>query len=223
MPRPKGRRPGETQEQALARIMRKIEEREAAAEARRRQRRPTGAAGPTGRQHQFKTRAEYDETDRRREEWRAEQARKRAHREKYGSALGGHRTTGSRGHGTSFRENYIIDSIIDYLIDEGYVYDEKSAIAILEAMSDSWLDEVLSEGVGMEASRFVASLLAPRGSTPQDINAGAQRIYNAGAGAVKAAGRVLSPLVTPGPRANPSELINRRRPSVRDRARMAGH
>ena len=35
--------------------------------------------------------------------------------------------------------------VIDTLISEGYADDEKSAAAILEAMSDEWLDAILDE------------------------------------------------------------------------------
>ena len=56
-----------------------------------------------------------------------------------------HRTTGSGGHGSEYRvsSRFKEEFVINYLLDEGFASDEKSAEAILGAMSEAWVESIV--------------------------------------------------------------------------------
>jgi len=60
-----------------------------------------------------------------------------------------HRMTGSRGHGSDYEVNPRIsyrhneEYLIDYLLGEGFASDEKSAEAIMGAMSEAWIESII--------------------------------------------------------------------------------
>ena len=57
-----------------------------------------------------------------------------------------HRMTGSGGHGSEYQNTRPIrEEVLSYLLDEGFASDEKSAEAIMGAMSESWIDVILTE------------------------------------------------------------------------------
>ncbi len=78
------------------------------------------------------------------------EARKERNDPRAGDSFSQHRMTGSRGHGSenvanprvSYRHNE--EYLIDYLIDEGFASDEKSAELIIGAMSENWKQSILN-------------------------------------------------------------------------------
>ena len=65
-----------------------------------------------------------------------------------------HRMTGSRGHGSDYEVNPRIsyrhneEYLIDYLLGEGFASDEKSACAIVGAMSEEWKQSIVEAPKG---------------------------------------------------------------------------
>lgn len=61
------------------------------------------------------------------------------------------RMTGSRGHGSEYEVNPRIsyrqneEYLIDYLLDEGFASDEKSAESIMGAMSEAWIGSIFKD------------------------------------------------------------------------------
>jgi hypothetical protein len=52
--------------------------------------------------------------------------------------------TGSRGHGSEYENTRSIrEEILSYLLDEGFASDEKSAEAIMGAMSEDWKKTII--------------------------------------------------------------------------------
>jgi len=59
-----------------------------------------------------------------------------------------HRMTGSRGHGSEYQNTRSIrEEVLSYLLDEGFASDEKSAEAILGAMSEAWVESIVEAKV----------------------------------------------------------------------------
>jgi hypothetical protein len=57
-----------------------------------------------------------------------------------------HRMTGSGGHGSEYQNTRSIrEQLFSYLLDEGFASNEKSAEAIMGAMSEGWRDVILTE------------------------------------------------------------------------------
>jgi hypothetical protein len=58
-----------------------------------------------------------------------------------------HRMTGSGGHGSEYRvpSRFKEEFVVNYLLDEGFASDEKSAEAILGAMSEAWVDSIFEK------------------------------------------------------------------------------
>lgn len=66
-----------------------------------------------------------------------------------------HRMTGSRGHGSEYQNTRSVrEEVLSYLIDEGFASDEKSAEAILGAMSESWIESIVEEILNEEKKEF---------------------------------------------------------------------
>jgi hypothetical protein len=58
-----------------------------------------------------------------------------------------HRMTGSRGHGSEYQNTRSIrEEVLSYLLDEGFASDEKSAEAIMGAMSEAWVESIVEGG-----------------------------------------------------------------------------
>ncbi len=80
--------------------------------------------------------------------------RKKKNDPRVGDTFSQHRMTGSRGHGSenfanprvSYRHNE--EYLIDYLLDEGFASDEKSAEAIMGAMSEAWIESICESLIG---------------------------------------------------------------------------
>lgn len=72
---------------------------------------------------------------------------KAARKDKSGS-FSQHRMSGSRGHGSEYQNTRSIrEQLVSYLLDEGFASDEKSAEAILGAMSESWIESIVEAKV----------------------------------------------------------------------------
>jgi hypothetical protein len=58
-----------------------------------------------------------------------------------------HRMTGSGGHGSTYSvsSRFKEEFVVNYLLDEGFASDEKSAEAILGAMSEAWVESIVEE------------------------------------------------------------------------------
>ena len=57
-----------------------------------------------------------------------------------------HRMTGSRGHGSEYQNTRSVrEEVLSYLLDEGFASDEKSAEAILGAMSEAWVESIVED------------------------------------------------------------------------------
>jgi hypothetical protein len=58
-----------------------------------------------------------------------------------------HRMTGSGGHGSTYSvsSRFKEEFVVNYLLDEGFASDEKSAEAILGAMSEAWVESIIEE------------------------------------------------------------------------------
>ena len=73
---------------------------------------------------------------------------KAARKDKSGS-FSQHRMTGSGGHGSEYRvsSRFREEFVINYLLDEGFASDEKSAEAIIGAMSEAWVESIVEAKV----------------------------------------------------------------------------
>jgi len=77
--------------------------------------------------------------------------RKKKDDPRVGDSFSSHRMTGSRGHGSEYEVNPRIsyrqneEYLIDYLLDEGFASDEKSAESIMGAMSETWIESIFEE------------------------------------------------------------------------------
>jgi len=76
-------------------------------------------------------------------------ARKERNDPRAGDSFSQHRMTGSRGRGSEYQNTRSIrEELLSYLLDEGFASDEKSAEAIMDAMSESWVESIV-EGMGL--------------------------------------------------------------------------
>ena len=70
-----------------------------------------------------------------------------------GDTFSQHRMTGSRGHGSEYQNTRSIrEEVLSYLLDEGFASDEKSAEAIMDAMSEEWRQSIMEGPLGMMKS-----------------------------------------------------------------------
>jgi hypothetical protein len=69
-------------------------------------------------------------------------ARKERGDDRVGDTFSQHRMTGSRGHGSEY-QNSVREEVLSYLLDEGFASDEKSAEAIMGAMSEAWIESIV--------------------------------------------------------------------------------
>ena len=86
-----------------------------------------------------------------------EAARKRRNAEKYEQEKAARAKKGSSGYGysqhlmggssrsSSFNPRSVREEVLSYLLDEGFASDEKSAEAILGAMSEAWVESIVEE------------------------------------------------------------------------------
>lgn len=73
--------------------------------------------------------------------------RKKRNDPRAGDSFSQHRMTGSRGHGSEYQNTRSIrEEVLSYLLDEGFASDEKSAEAIMDAMSESWKQSIVEGG-----------------------------------------------------------------------------
>jgi len=64
-----------------------------------------------------------------------------------------HRMTGSRGHGSEYQNTRSIrEEVLSYLLDEGFASDEKSAEAIMGAMSEAWVESIVEQASTVASS-----------------------------------------------------------------------
>lgn len=74
---------------------------------------------------------------------------KKRNAERQSGNLSRYRMTGSRGHGSEYEVNPRIsyrhneEVLVDYLLDEGFASDEKSAFAIMSVMSEDWKQSIV--------------------------------------------------------------------------------
>ena len=78
---------------------------------------------------------------------------KAARKDKSGS-FSQHRMTGSGGHGSEYRvsSRFREEFVVNYLLDEGFASDEKSAEAILGAMSEAWVESIVEQASTVASS-----------------------------------------------------------------------
>ena len=76
--------------------------------------------------------------------------RKKRNDPRVGDTFSQHRMTGSRGHGSEY-QNSVREEVLSYLLDEGFASDEKSAEAIMGAMSEAWIESII-EGIDIGGS-----------------------------------------------------------------------
>jgi hypothetical protein len=74
-------------------------------------------------------------------------ARKERNDPRAGDSFSQHRMTGSRGRGSEYQNTRSVreEVLVDYLLDEGFASDEKSAQAIAGAMSEVWIDSIVEQ------------------------------------------------------------------------------
>ncbi len=76
-------------------------------------------------------------------------ARKERGDDRVGNTFSQHRMTGSRGHGSEYQNTRSIrEEVLSYLLDEGFASDEKSAEAIMGAMSEAWVESICESLIG---------------------------------------------------------------------------
>lgn len=78
------------------------------------------------------------------EQKRREERKKRGD-ERVGDTFSQHRMTGSRGHGSEYENIRSVreEILVDYLLGEGFAFDEKSAQAIANVMGEEWKQSIL--------------------------------------------------------------------------------
>ena len=74
--------------------------------------------------------------------------RKKRNDPREGDSFSQHRMTGSRGHGSEYENTRSVrEEVLSYLLDEGFASDEKSAEAIMGAMSEAWIESIVEAKV----------------------------------------------------------------------------
>jgi hypothetical protein len=86
-----------------------------------------------------------------------------------------HRMSGSRGHGSEYQNTRSIrEEVLSYLLDEGFASDEKSAEAIMGAMSEGWIDVILTEKTKKTEVAPAAKTAADRAEQQNAVGAAIQ-------------------------------------------------
>jgi hypothetical protein len=99
---------------------------------------------------------------------------KAARKDKSGS-FSQHRMSGSRGHGSEYQNTRSIrEQLVSYLLDEGFASDEKSAEAIMGAMSEGWRDVILTEKTKKTEVAPAAKTAADRAEQQNAVGAAIQ-------------------------------------------------
>ena len=128
--RARRRKPSKSPEQLNAEISARDEERA----KRAAERGPTGAAAKTQEAARKRRNAEKYEQE------KAARAKNRSSGYGYSQHLMG----GSSG-SSSFNPRSVREEVLSYLLDEGFASDEKSAEAIMSAMSEAWIESIVDK------------------------------------------------------------------------------
>ena len=142
------------------------------------------------------------------------EARKKRGDGRVGDTFSQYRMPGSRGRGSEYEVNPRVSAeeyLIDYLLDEGFASDEKSALAIASAMSEDWRENIF-EGMGFSvgASKLAGRLLSnPRTSAEQGAKNFQKNVADPVGHAVKGAARAVLGV---GEKKN-REMMQKRRPN----------
>jgi hypothetical protein len=118
---------------------------------------------------------------------------------------------GGSGSSSSFNPRSVREEVLSYLLDEGFASDEKSAEAIMGAMSEDWKDSIV-EGMGLSVrgANLIGKLTAnPRTPEPQAIKAAQKNITDPIGFAVKGAAKAVLGV---GDKKN-QEMMQKRRPN----------
>jgi hypothetical protein len=93
-----------------------------------------------------------------------------------GDSLSINRMTGSRGHGSEYKSTRSVrEEVLSYLLDEGFASDEKSAEAIMGAMSEAWVESIVEAVVSSTGQINPPIKAGPM--FPKAPNMGANRPY----------------------------------------------
>jgi hypothetical protein len=107
------------------------------------------------------------------------EARKERNDPRAGDSFSQHRMTGSRGRGSEYQNTRSIrEELLSYLLDEGFASDEKSAEAIMGAMSEAWVESIVEEVLD-EAVRGSERSIADRitGNDIRKVTRGNKEVY----------------------------------------------
>ena len=139
-------------------------------------------------------------------------ARKERGDDRVGDTFSQHRMTGSRGHGSeNVNTRSIREEVLSYLLDEGFASDEKSAEAIMGAMSEEWKQSIV-EGIGLSVgvSKLAGKLLSnPRTSPEEGAKNFQKNLADPVGHAVKGAAKAVLGV---GEKKN-KEMVQKRRPN----------
>ena len=121
--------------------------------------------------------------------------------------------TGSRGHGSEYENIRSVreEVLVDYLIGESFASDEKSAQAIIGAMSEEWRQSII-EGMGLSVggAKLIGKIASnPRTPESQASKAAQKNITDPIGFAVKGAARAVLGV---GDKKN-AEMSQKRRPN----------
>ena len=139
--------------------------------------------------------------------------RKKRGDERVGDTFSQHRMTGSRGHGSEYENIRSVreEVLVDYLIGESFASDEKSAQAIIGAMSEEWRQSII-EGMGLSVggAKLIGKIASnPRTPESQASKAAQKNITDPIGFAVKGAARAVLGV---GDKKN-AEMSQKRRPN----------
>ena len=82
--------------------------------------------------------------------------------------------------------------IINYLIEERFASNVESAEAIMNAMSDEWLNNLVYEDLGVDASKVASRVIGKAGRSPEQVDKDAANLRSNVVGAARAAKGALS-------------------------------
>lgn len=98
--------------------------------------------------------------------------RKKRGDDRVGNTFSQHRMTGSRGHGSEHENIRSVreEVLVDYLLEEGFASDEKSAQAIAGAMSESWMQSIVEQASTVSSSGGAGGKVTVNKSYPATLN-----------------------------------------------------
>jgi phage-related protein len=138
--------------------------------------------------------------------------RKKRNDPRVGDSFSQHRMTGSKSHKSEYQNTRSVrEEVISYLLDEGFASDEKSAEAIMCAMSEDWKQNIV-EGMGLSVgtSKLAGKLLSnPRTSPEKGAKNFQKNVTDPIGHAVKGAAKVVLGV---GDKKN-KEMMQKRRPN----------